>query len=347
MKRLICIIGICVLLPSLSAQTGGTAVFDFLTLPSSARQASLGGMLLSVRDGDPSLCNANPSLLRSEMDQGLSLQCVDYFANAFYANADYIRSWEVGTFRWGVRAMSYGSFDGYDIYGNETGVFSAGDYVLSAGYGKEIVENRISMGMNAKAVFSYYETYFSAGLAVDAAASYYNDDKDFCMSLMASNIGAQFVHYTDEREKLPFDLQLAISRKLEHLPARFHFVFHHLTRWNLSYDDPTDPYTEWDVLSGKRNTKSGVERFVDNAFRHFVLGLEIEPVKVLSLQFSYNYDMRREMRLYNKPGAVGLAYGVSLHIRQFEVQYARVHNHVSSVPNYFTLSTNLNQFIKK
>ena len=158
---------------------------------------------------------------------------------------------------------------------------------------------------------------------------------------MATNIGAQFIRYDDEREPLPFDLQLAISRRLEHLPARFHFVFHHLTQWNLRFADPTDPYLEYDVVSGEMKQKSGVERFVDNAFRHFILGLELEPAKVLSLQFSYNYDMRREMRLYNKPGAAGLAYGVTLHIRKFNVQYSRVHYNTASVPNFFTLSTNL------
>ena len=331
----------------LSAQTGGNAVFTFLSVPTAARQAALGGKLLSVRDADPTLAVGNPSLLRPQFDNSLSLQCVDYFSSAFYGNADYIRSWDLGTFRFGVHAVTYGSFEGYDIYENETGNFSAGDYVLTAGFGREIVPEKISMGMNVKGILSFYETYFSAGLAVDVAASYYNDSKDLCMSLMAANIGAQFVSYDDEREPIPFDLQFAVSRRLEHLPARFHIVFHHLTQWNLRYDDPTDPYKVYDVNTGEVKEKSGVERFVDNAFRHFIIGLEFEPAKVLSFHFSYNYDMRQEMRLFNKPGAVGLSYGVTLHVRQLNVQYARVHYHTASVPNFFTLSTNISTFFKK
>ncbi|MBO4281615.1 MAG: type IX secretion system protein PorQ [Bacteroidales bacterium] len=326
------------------AQTGGTNVFNILSLPSSARQAALGGRLLSVWDDDAALAPVNPSLLRPEWDGSLNLQCVDYFSGAFYGNADYLRSFRTGTFRFGVQAMGYGRFDAYDIYGNEEGSFSAGDYVLSAGYGRDIVPDKFSMGMNAKTVFSYYETYFSAGLAVDVAASYRDTAKALCVSLAAVNIGAQLVRYADEREYLPLDVQLAVSRKLEHLPARFHFVFHHLTQWNLRYNDPTDPYVERDVQTKKPREASGVERFVDNAFRHFILGLEVQPAKALSLQVAYNYDMRREMRLYNKPAAVGLSYGVNLHIRKFSVQYARVHNHLASVPNCLTLSTNLNSF---
>ena len=346
MRKLL-LFGMCLTLPLwMAAQTGGTTVFNFLAVPTAGRQAALGGKLLAVRDADPTLAVGNPSLLRPDLDQSLSLQCVDFFSNAFYGNADYIRSWDAGTFRFGVHAISYGSFDGYDIYENETGTFSAGDYVLTAGLGRELVPGKVSMGMNVKGIFSYYETYFSAGLAVDVAASYYDDSKDLCMSLMATNIGAQFIRYDDERESLPFDLQLAVSRRLEHLSARFHFVFHHLTQWNLRFDDPTDPYLEYDVITGEAKEKSGVERFVDNAFRHFIFGVEFEPVKVLSLQLSYNYDMRREMRLFNKPGAAGFAYGVTLHIRKFNVQYARVHYHTASVPNFFTLSTNLSTFIK-
>ena len=332
---------------SLHAQTGGNTVFNFLAVPVSGRQAALGGKLLSVLDNDPTLAISNPSLLSPEGGGSLSLQCVDYFSNAFYGNADYIRAWDAGTFRFGVHAISYGDFEGYDPYGNGTGEFSAGDVVLTAGIGRPIVPDKISMGMNVKGIFSYYETYFSAGLAVDVAATYYDKEKNFSMSLMASNIGAQFVRYVDEREYLPFDLQLALSRKLEHLPARFHFVFHHLYRWNLRYDDPTDPYLEYDIVTGEAKKASGLERFADNAFRHFVFGLELEPARVLSIQFSYNYGMRREMRLYNRPGATGISYGVCLHVKKFHLQYARVHYNRASIPNFITLSTNLNDLIKK
>ena len=328
------------------AQTGGRAVFSFLTLPQSVRGAALGGYLLAVRDADPLSSIGNPSLLSEKNDKSLSVLFSDYFADAFYGGANYWFSNHLGSFRAGVQAVSYGKFDGYDLYGNESGTFSAGDYALSLGFGRELIPDKLSMGMNVKGIFSYYETYFSAGLAVDVAASYYNDEKDFCMSLAAVNIGAQFVSYADERESLPMDLQMTVSRKLEHLPARFYFVFHHLTRWNLAYDDPNDPYLEYDVVSGKAREKSGVETFVDNALRHFVLGLEIEPAKVLSLQFSYNYGMRKEMRLYGKPAFTGISYGFSLHVKRFDLQFARTHTHLSSVPNYISVSTNLNQLKK-
>ena len=138
----------------MAAQTGGTTVFNFLAVPTAGRQAALGGKLLSVRDADPTLAVGNPSLLRPDLDRSLSLQCVDFFSNAFYGNADYIRNWDAGTFRFGVHAISYGRFDGYDIYENETGTFSAGDYVLTAGFGREIVPGKVSMGMNVKGILS-------------------------------------------------------------------------------------------------------------------------------------------------------------------------------------------------
>lgn len=344
MKHLLLSIGLMTVFSVCNAQTGGNNVFNFLNFSSSARSAALGGNLLSVKDADPCVSIQNPSLLREEFGQNISVLFVDYFADAFYGGANYWFSNGLGTFRAGVQAVSYGEFDGYDIYGNETGNFSAGDYLLTLGYGKELIPGKVSMGMNLKSIFSYYETYFSAGFAVDAAVSYYNDEKKMSMSLAALNIGAQFISYTDAYETIPFNLQYAVSRKLDHLPARFHFVFHHLTQWKLSYDDPTDPYVEYDVISGKTNQKTGVEKFMDNFFRHFVMGLEIEPVKALSLQLSYNAGLRKEMRLYNKPGFVGFSYGVCLHVKQFNLQYARSHSHISSVPNFISISTNLKQF---
>ena len=346
MKRLSLVMGFCLVffLHVGYSQTGGNTVFNFLNFPQSARNVALGGRLLSVRDADPMLSVQNPSLLREDLGQNISVLFADYFADAFYGGANYWFSNKYGNFRVGLQAVSYGKFDGYDMYGNESGSFSAGDYVLSMGFGKELVPGSWSMGMNVKSILSYYETYFSAGLAVDAAVSYYNDEKSLSMSLAALNIGAQFVTYVEEREKMPFDIQYAVSRKLEHLPARFHFVFHHLNKWNLNYEDPTDPYLEYDVMTGKTNRKTGVERVVDNVFRHFIIGLEIEPVKVLAFHLSYDAGLRKEMRLYNKPAFVGVSYGVSLHIKQFHVQYARTHSHISSVPNYISISTDLKQF---
>ena len=330
------------------AQTvGGLGVYNFLKLPVSARNAALGGGLYAVREKDPALALMNPSMLNPSLHTGVSINIVDYFSDAMYGNLNYIHHFQnVGTFNFGFNFASYGSFDGYDVFGNETGTFSAGDYALTAGYGREFIDSMFSMGMNVKCIFSKYESYFSAGLGVDLAASYYSAHHDLALTLLLSNIGAQFNSYAQTREKLPFEIQLSFSQKLKHLPVRYSILLQHLQRWNLYNYDPSDPFTPVEGATGKIIPLSAGKKFAENLFRHVALGLEILPIEYLSFQLSYNYNTRQEMRIYNRRGVAGLAYGVGLHIHHIHLYYARSHGSMASVPNHFTLSTNIQDLVK-
>ena len=337
------------LLSASIAQTGGDKVYRFLDLPVSARVSAMGGKLFSVREDKPALAIMNPSMLNPSMSMGTSLNLVDYFADALYGHLNYIHDFEkVGTFNFAFNFASYGAFQGYDMYGNQTGTFSAGDFALITGYGKEFVDSMFSMGMNVKWIFSKYENYFSAGLAVDFAASYYSQPKNLSLTLLLSNLGTQFNTYADTREKIPFEIQLALSQRLAHLPVRYNITLHHLQRWDLSsYIDPTDPYVNIDAITGEPVGRPKARQFANNLFRHFVFGLEILPIKYFSIQLSYNYNVRQEMRSHEKPGVVGFAYGAGLHIHNFDLYYARSHNNLASIPNHFTLSTNIGKFLKQ
>jgi hypothetical protein len=329
------------------AQTGGNEVYNFLSLPASARVSALGGKLFSIRDNNPALAIMNPSMLNPSMSMGTSLNLVDYFSNALYGHLNYIHDFKnIGTFDLGLNFATYGSFQGYDIYGNETGKFMASDYAVIMGYGREFVDSMFSLGMNVKWIFSKYENYFSSGLGVDFAASYYSHPKELSLTLLISNLGAQFNSYAGVREKIPFEIQLAFSQRLKHIPVRYSITLQHLQKWNLSYKDPTDPFATIDATTGEVIEKTKARQFANNLFRHIVFGLEITPVKYISLQVSYNYNVRQEMRAEAKPGMVGFAYGVGIHVYHFDLYYARSHNNLASVPNHFTLSTNIGAFLK-
>jgi hypothetical protein len=331
-----------------AAQFGGSHVYKFLHVPPSARISAMGGKLFAVRDKDPAIAILNPSMLRPEMSNSISVNMVDYFADAIYGHASYIQNFKkIGTFCFSTHFVSYGQFDGYDAYGNETGKFSAGDFMLNIGYGREFVDSTFSMGVNTKYIFSQYERYFSMGFALDWAASYYNTKHQLALTLLLANIGTQIVPYADKREKIPFEIQLAFSQKLKHIPVRYSIVLQHLQRWNLRYDDPEDPFAKTDVITDKPVPASKAAQFADNLFRHFIIGLEILPMKYFSLQVSYNFNTFKQMRIQQKRSAVGLAYGVGLHVYHFHFYYARSHANVGSVPNHFTLSTNISEFFKK
>jgi hypothetical protein len=286
-------------------------------------------------------------MLNPSMSMGTSLNLVDYFSNALYGHLNYIHDFKgIGTFDLGLNFATYGSFQGYDIYGNETGKFMASDFAVITGYGREFVDSMFSLGMNVKWIFSKYENYFSAGLGVDFAASYYSYPKNLSLTLLVSNLGAQFKSYAGTREKIPFEIQLAFSQRLKYIPVRYSITLQHLQKWDLSHKDPTDPFSPPDAITGEVIEKPKARQFANNLFRHIVFGLEIIPVKYISLQISYNYNVRQEMRAHEKPGMVGFAYGAGIHVYHFDLYYARNHNNLASVPNHFTLSTNIGAFLK-
>jgi len=329
------------------AQTGGNEVYAFLKLPVSARvSAAAGGKLFSVRDNNPALAIMNPSMLNPSMNMGTSLNLVDYFTHTLYGHLNYIQSFKnIGTFDLAFNFANYGSFRGYDDYGNETEKFGAADYAVIMGYGREFIDSAFSMGMNVKWIFSQYETYFSAGLGVDFAASYYHHRENLSLTFLLSNVGTQFKSYAGIREKIPFEIQLAISQRFKHVPIRYSITLQHLQKWDLSYKDPTDPFANIDVTTGEVIERGKFNKFGNNLLRHFVFGIEIIPIKYFSLQLSYNYNTRQEMRTYAKPGAIGLSYGAGIHVHHFDLYYARNHNNLASVPNHFTLSTNIESLL--
>ena len=196
-----------------SAQTGGKFVYNFLNLSYSSRLLSLGGNLVSVHDDDPTLLFSNPSFISERQHNNLALNYTDYFTKSNAMAVAYSHTFpKAGSFAIGVYGLPYVSFRGADETGVETGTFSAGDYALVLGWGRELSAH-FSVGANLKTVFSHYGPYFSSGLAVDVAGSYFNDEKNLSLTLLAKNIGGQVKCYAPgNHEMLPGRMPLPVSR---------------------------------------------------------------------------------------------------------------------------------------
>ena len=233
------------------AQTGGRYVYNFLNLNYSSRVMALGGNLISVRDDNPALILMNPSSISERQHNTLSVNYTDYFTHSSAMSAVYSHTFpKAGSFAIGVQALAYGSFRGADETGIETGRFNAGDYALVIGWGRELSPH-FSVGANLKTIFSHYGPYFSSGMAVDLAGSYFNDDNNLSLTLLAKNIGLQLSAYAPgNRETLPFDLQFALSQRLKHVPIRYHITLHSLYRWNMNHYGYDNPFMETDAITG-------------------------------------------------------------------------------------------------
>lgn len=344
MKKLYSLLFFILLFLSSFAQIGGSYTFGSLNLVSSAREAALGGNSFCVKDGDLNLAIKNPSLLDSSMSNQLALSYVNYFTDINYGYAAYARDFHnYGTFDVGMQYINYGTFALTDETGIQTGEFSAGDYALIIGWGKAI-KYGFSVGANLKNMYSHIESYSSYGLATDLAGTYYNDKYRFTAALLVKNIGIQIKPYTEgNKEPLPFEIQLGISKRLAHLPFRFSIVGEHLERFDISFTDPADITT--DPITGEITDNSpGVGAKI---MQHIVFGGEFLPSKNLFLRFGYNFKRRNELGLDAKMGFVGFSWGLGLKVSKFQFNYAMATYHLGATSHNFTITTNLSDFHSK
>lgn len=328
------------------AQIGGRYAYSFLEKPISARVASLGGNTAVIRDGDINLALVNPSLINKDMNNAISLAYVDFYSDINYGFAQYGRTFKkAGSFVGTVQYYNYGSFDYADVAGNTEGTFSASDAAITIGWGREL-DSSFSIGAAAKLIYSHYEAYTSFGFAVDVAGSY-RAKSGWEMSLIARNIGMQMTTYVSGvNSPLPFDLQFVISKRLDHVPFRFSLIYDHIEKWSLYYDDPTNASGGVDPVTGDPIYKTGVAKFSDNLMRHFIFGGEFYVGKNLILRAGYNYRRRQELKMNDKLGMVGFSWGIGIRVYKFKINYARSTYHLVGSPNYFSISFNLDSFVK-
>jgi hypothetical protein len=332
---------------SLFGQIGGQSSFQFLNIPSNARQVAMGGGLYSRYDHDLQLTMFNPSLLTPEVNNQIILNFTDHFSDISQGYAAYSHTFKkLGSFQGGIQYLNYGKFTETDASGNVLGDFSAQDLAIILGWGRRI-DSSFSIGANLKFINSQYQDYNSVALASDIAGTYINSKKRLSISLIARNLGRQLKSFAGTKESLPFEMQLGISQKLKYAPFTYSVVWQNLEKWDLTYTDPNDPTIERDAITNELKQKSSTQKFADKTMRHLIFGIEFQPFKAFALRLSYNYKHRAEVSVPTHAGLSGLAWGFGIRISKFQISYARDIYHPSGSPNYFSISTSLSEFIKK
>jgi len=131
----------------LSGQTGGEHVFPFLDLDFNARNSALGRHYIADNENDVNIAVFNPSLLNEEMHNNIGFNQALLAGGINQGMVAYARNLLGGTGSVHLRYLAYGEMDRTDKTGEVLGTFSAGDFVLGAGYGKQL-NPRISVGGN-------------------------------------------------------------------------------------------------------------------------------------------------------------------------------------------------------
>lgn len=327
---------------TLYGQIGGRSVYQFLNLVPSARVAAQGGNAIANPEPDINFALWNPSLLNPEMSGQVSMSMVDYVSDIILGDVSYAHHFDsVGTFMASMRYLSYGDFARTNELGIKQGTFTAADMALTLGYGYQLDTNW-SFGGNLKIIHSVYDAYGSNGMALDLAVTYHIPTHRMAVAFVAKNIGFEFDPYDEQRESIPFELQLGFSNQFEHLPLRWQITLEQLETWNLRYHDPA--YIQTNQLTGEvQNAYPGI---FNNILRHVVLGVEFAPTKGFNLQFGYNFRKRQELNLDTRRTNAGFSFGIGIKISKFHINYARNMYHVAGGANQFSIITDLGDFKK-
>ncbi len=334
----------------MKAQSGGQNTFDFLRLPHTARVGGLGGSLIMIRDDDAALGYHNPSLLNVSMHKQINFNNSFYVAGINHGFVGYTHHLDKSkmTMSGGIQYITYGQFDLTDPTGQVQGEFKPSEYAFNVGFGKQH-SDKLSYGANLKAIYSKFEIYNAFGAAIDLGATYQDTSKNVSFAVTVRNAGLMLDTYLDngEKEPLPFDVQIGIAKQLRYLPLRFSITYHDLHRWNLRYNDPNSE--EPTSLFGEQETqekKFGV--FMDNFFRHFIVGIELLAGKKenFRLRVGYNHNRRADLNVAGTRGLAGFSGGLGLKIKQFRFEYGIVMYHLAGATNQISIATNLTEFKK-
>ena len=326
------------------AQRQSGRVYEFINLPATARITALGGYAVPTLDNDLGMALFYPSLISPGLDNELSLNFVDYFGDINYGTAAFSKGFNrIGNLTLGISYINYGTFLEADEMGNTYGEFTAGEYVVSLGWGRALT-GKISIGSNIKVISSTFERYSSFGLATDIAVGYFDEERLIASSLVFRNIGRQITTFYNDREPLPFDIVFGISKKLLNAPLRFSFVAHNLHNYDLTYDDPVASGPAFSTFgSGAATSQERMSEISDKLLRHAVFGMEFTPTENFIAGIGYNYRRRQEMGVDSRLSTVGLSWGIGIKISNFMFQYGRSNYHLAGAPNHFSITTNLDR----
>lgn len=309
----------------LSAQEG-TNVYPFLNLPSSARQAALGGDAVSVRDYDVAFAAINPGLMNLEQDKMLSVNYSSFLAGSQYGTISYVKDLEGGhLIGFNARYMDYGNIPRSDESAEISGQFSAMDASVGASYAYQFDEDFTIAG-GASFVTSKIDNYTSMGVVGNAGVTYHNKMTNETIALVFRNFGYQFKSFNGVRENVAFRVDLGYTRILDEFPLAFTITAHDLQKFDIS----------------QQYTNNGQEiNLSRKVLDHISLGVELFPQQAFNLRFGYNVKRGNELAVLDQRSFAGLSAGFGIKISSFRFDYAHVRYHNASNVNMFGITLDM------
>ena len=339
LRHMIMLATLAVALVAVADDAPKTTAYNFLSVPASSHVYGLGGHNLTIIDDDINLIEQNPALLGPEYDHQVGLNYMRYIGETNFAGLRYGQGVsEHGAIAVGLQYFGYGNIQGADIDGTKTGTFSASDMAFSLTYSHDISE-KWRGGITLKYLYSKYEDYTAGAVAADLGINFYDPDHEFSASLVAKNLGGQVKKFNQNKDDLPWDIQVGVSKMLGMAPIRLHVTAYELTRWS-------SPYYKIEDVNNPNSDLIEKESFGSNLLRHMVFGVDVLPTDNLYLGLGYNYRVRSDMATYKRDFMSGLSVCGGLKVRAFGFGAAFARPHTGASTFMFNLTTSIGELMK-
>lgn len=302
-----------------AAQPSDDASFPLLRMESSARAAALGGAVTALRGTDAHRLFYNPALLTpTGRHAGAS-----YLNHVSDINAGFLSYHQpleaVGTVGAGLRFISWGRLQRANERGERTGTFTANDVALTVGAARQAGPNG-RYGASLHLIHASIASARATALAADLGATYRIPAQQVTLSASLHNLGVTLDAYDVRRNRLPFDLRLGVSKRLQYLPLTLTLGGYNLHDLGAGPDTGTT---------------------LDRVFYHLTFGGEFEIADVFYARFGYNHRRSTELALNDRLDLAGLSAGFGVDISRLRVGYAYSSWSAYGGLHYFTLAARL------
>ncbi|MGV3657123.1 MAG: hypothetical protein ACO1NX_04185, partial [Chitinophagaceae bacterium] len=149
----------------------------------------------------------------------------------------------------------------------------------------------------------------------------------------AKNRGLPLKGFTNEKEDLPLDLQLGLTKKLLNAPLAFSVTAHQIHRFSRLYNDTSFNREEF---SGTSNS------FFRRTLNQFVLATHLYIGKHLEATVGYNVLRRSELSIGSAGnGLAGFSAGFPARFQKLQIHFARSSYQRGIGNNHVGISINL------
>lgn len=296
-----------------------------------------GGVNVSLNNSDAGMATNNPAFLNKELHGEIAFAFNSFFAGtkAYHLTSIYYTEKKKTTLAGSIFYIDHGNIPQTDAAGNQTGKFHPREFVIQASASKTYLE-KWRYGANAKLVRASYGNFGSTALLIDAGLLYTDTTAQFSAGLLARNMGVQLSAFGSEKEDMPFDLQLGITKKMEKAPFGFSVTLQQLHRFRLGYND-----SNFNRDNGFPQMKNS---FGNHFFNHFVFATHIYLSKNLETNIGYNRLRRAELNAgANGNGLNGFSAGIRARFRKLQFQIARSWYQSNNGYNQFGIGINMKE----